>query len=56
VVVDVMCKRDGWALEEPLCAALREGVMREPRSGSVPIRFNVYHLLGLWYAPATRRG
>jgi hypothetical protein len=50
LVVDVLREEDGWALEGPICAALRTSVLGEARSGSVPIHINVYRLLGLWHA------
>lgn len=49
LVVDVMRAHDGWALEGPICAALRQGVGRESDPEGVPIQFNVYRLLGLWH-------
>ena len=50
LVVDVMREEDAWALEAAIGAALRDSVQSESGAESVPVRSNVYRLLGLWRA------
>jgi hypothetical protein len=51
MVVDVMRERDGRALEGSVCAVLPQGATPGSGTGSVPVQYNVYRLLGLWRAP-----
>lgn len=50
LVIEVLREQDGWALEAPIREALGKSVLSERSLGSVPIRTNVYRLLGLWHA------